>query len=246
MKSAIYEGKIWHKRRTPAIHSFSYNIFMMYLDLNELPVLFKPYWFWSYNKYNWVSFLRSDHFGDHNVSLIDTVKEFVLKQTGQEVKGPIRLLTHLRCLGYCFNPVCFYYIFDESDSEVLYVIAEVSNTPWRERYCYMLYQGNQNEKKTYVIRKKMHVSPFMEMDYEYHITVSPPQDAITITMKNIKEQKIDFSAVLKLRRKEISSLNLSKILIQYPAITIKVIIGIYWQALKLWLKKIPFINHPNL
>jgi DUF1365 family protein len=281
-KSAIYQGAVMHRRHQPKAHQFRYPLFMMYLDLEELPSLFKPYWFWSYERFNWGSFWRSDHVGPKEQTLSEFIRTWIESEVGVRPTGPIRLLTHLRFLGYCFNPVSFYYIFkdqqpssetalkEEPPREHLeYIVAEVSNTPWGERHCYLLHPGNEEnlskggtsheanptedsglkmrslKKHSYRIKKELHVSPFMEMDYEYQIQVTEPAEKILISMKNLRNNLVDFEAHLSLTKQEINSKNLGKILIKHPAMTIKIIVTIYWQALKLFLKGIPFINHPN-
>ncbi len=247
MKSAIYQGSVMHRRYTPVLHQFRYPLFMMYLDLTELPTLFNRYWLWSYEKSNWASFWRRDHVGDPKQSLADYIREWIHTEIGQKPTGPIRLLTHLRFLGYCFNPVSFYYVFNPTDTAVDYIVAEVCNTPWGERHCYLLHAGNQEKdlEHTYRVQKALHVSPFMTMDYQYQLAFDSPGSHLVVKMKNFKGEQVDFEANLVLKRHEITSKNLAKILIKHPAMTVKVIIAIYWQALKLWLKRVPFVDHPK-
>ena len=138
MQSSIYEGFVRHRRFDPAPHEFRSRLFMMYLDLSELPVAFQGRWLWSIEKPNVATFCRRDHFGEATVSLDETIRNLVESETGQRPPGPIRLLTHLRYFGYCFNPISLFFCFDQADEQLHSVVAEVTNTPWGERHCYVL------------------------------------------------------------------------------------------------------------
>ena len=165
MKSAIYFGRVRHRRMAPVLHEFSYRMFMLYLDLSELPRLFDRRWLWSARGPALARFRREDHFGDPAVPLADSVRDLVARETGVRPAGPIRLLTHLRYFGHVFNPVSFYYCFDKDDSRVETIVAEVNNTPWGEQHCYVLPQSmnaGQAGHGRYFPEKVMHVSPFME------------------------------------------------------------------------------------
>ena len=138
MQSCIYEGRVKHSRKKPVAHSFAYRIFYMYLDLAELDSVFRGRWFWSACRRALARFRREDHVGPVDEPLDQTIRCLVKDETGAEPTGPIRLLTHLSYFGYCFNPVSFYYCYDSTGEEVETVVAEVSNTPWGERCCYVL------------------------------------------------------------------------------------------------------------
>ena len=170
MKSCIYTGQVRHRRFEPTHHMFSYKLFMMYVDLAELPKLFNRRWFWSNNKFSLAWFRREDHFGKHGVKLDESIRQLVQKETGKRPRGPVRLLTHFRYFGFCFNPVSFYYCFDEADAHVETIVAEVNNTPWNDQHCYVLSE-NKNEgntrNKRYRFGKDFHVSPFMDMNIDY-------------------------------------------------------------------------------
>ncbi|MEZ5451088.1 MAG: DUF1365 family protein, partial [Thiolinea sp.] len=130
MHSRLYVGRVNHRRYTPRPHAFSYRLFMLYLDLDELPTLFKPYWLWSVDRPNLARFRRRDHLGDPQQPLSEAVRERIEQETGRRPAGPIRLLTHFSYFGYRFNPVSFYYCFDAADQQLEYIVAEVNNTPW--------------------------------------------------------------------------------------------------------------------
>ena len=231
--SAIYKGRVLHRRYEPVRHQFSYNVFMVFLDLDELSTLFDSYWFWSVGRYNIAQFKRSDHLGDPANDLKQEVYKLVEEKTGHRLAGPVRLLTHLRYWGYCFNPVSFYYCYDATGSRIEAIVAEVNNTPWNEQHTYLL-TASQNlashESQHFVFDKDFHVSPLMSMDMIYDWRLSAPNEKIWVHMKNIHQNRKVFSASLCLNREEITGRNLARILIQHPFRTGKIIIAIHWKA----------------
>jgi DUF1365 family protein len=223
-------------------------MFMMYLDLAELPDIFRGRWLWSARRPALARFRRQDHLGDPSVPLDQAVRDMVAAETGERLTGPIRLLTQLSYFGYVFNPVSFYYCFNEDDTLLETIVAEVNNTPWGERHCYVLPQTmNQGQAghKRYFPDKEMHVSPFMEMDIDYDWRFNTPSDQLTAHMENERGGQKIFDATLMLERKEISAAALASVLIRFPLMTLQIILAIHWQALKLWLKGAPVHDHPS-
>jgi uncharacterized protein len=246
MHSSIYSGWIRHRRYSPVPHEFRYRLFMMYLDLDELPSLFDTFWCWSTQRSALARFNRADYHGNASQPLAAAVRETVRQATGRAADGPIRLLTHLRYFGHIFNPVTFYYCFDEHDTRVETIVAEITNTPWKERHAYVLpvSAANRTERVMHFdFDKTFHVSPFMPMDVRYDWRFSTPSDRLLVHMKNINDGQRAFDATLTLAREEISHASLAKALIQFPVMTVKVTSAIYAQALRLWLKRIPVFTH---
>jgi DUF1365 family protein len=221
---------------------------MLYLDLAELESAFSGSWLWSARRPALARFRREDHLGDPAVPLDTAVRDLVAASTGRRPRGPIRLLTQPRCFGYSFNPVSLYYCFDEADRQIDAIVAEVSNTPWGERHCYVLdAQASPADSATlrFHPRKVFHVSPFMPMDVCYIWHFSKPDRRLLVHMENRSDDVKLFDATLVLERRELSRATRAKTLCAYPFVSGKTILGIYWEALRLWLKRTPFFDHPD-
>ena len=248
MESCIYQGWVRHRRYLPRANHFQYRLFMMYLDLEELPRLFKRRLLWSHKRFNMAYFRRSDYIGPTDQSLDLSVRDLVEKRTGVRPVGPIRLLTNMRYWGYGFNPVSFYYCFDLAGTKVETVIAEITNTPWGEKHCYVLPAhsalGIQTKDRFY-FPKAFHVSPFLPMEQEYGWRFTPPTDRLAVHMDNWEKGTCHFDATLVLKRCPINAHTLARVLWTYPIMTMRIMGTIYWQAFRLWFKKIPFYTHPK-
>ncbi len=261
MNSCIYEGIIHHRRLSPVEHRFRYRMFMMYLDLAELEDVFRGRLFWSIERLNLACFKRKDHLAGEEATLDETIRQRVEGETGCRPTGPIRLLTHLRYFGYCFNPVSFYYCWNSDDSGIDFILAEVNNTPWGERFAYVLDVRPQTRSHAGHFRfkfdKAFHVSPFMKMDQRYDWRFSSPGERLVVRMSNLErgvseddslqnesDAKV-FHASMMLERRPITGRNLTKVLLRYPFMSGRIIASIYWQALRLRLKRVPFVPHPK-
>lgn len=251
MNSAIYTGQVQHRRFAPKEHHFQYRAFMMYLDLDELPTLFDKTAIWSYNEPNLAYFKRSDYFGDANKPLKSEILAKVAQEINQYPTGKVCVLTNMRYFGYCFNPVSFYYCYAANNSTLVAIVTHITNTPWGEDYAYVHDCTAKEPTKllSFSLHKDFHVSPFMPMDIKYDWQFSPPSERLSVYMQNRQASENGiykmFDATLILQRQPLTSNALNRILIQYPFMTVKVIAAIYWQALQLWLKRIPFYAHPS-
>ncbi|MEP5763939.1 MAG: DUF1365 domain-containing protein [Halieaceae bacterium] len=245
MSSAIYEGWVRHRRKTPKQHQFQYRVFMAYLRLDELPQLFDKNLFWSARRPALAWFRRSDFLGDPALPLDSAVRERVFEETGHRPQGPIYLLANLRYFGFIINPISCYYCYSEDGSQLEYLVAEVNNTPWDERHSYVLSAPKAGGWLKTRFAKEFHVSPFNPMDMEYHWHSNEPGEKLCLHMANSSAGEKVFDATLSMQRHELNNTSLNRFLWRYPMMTAKVVAAIYWQAMRLWLKGLPFYSHPS-
>lgn len=247
--SAVYEGWVRHRRHAPHPHAFRYRMAMLYLDLAELPELFARRWLWSGKGRNLAEFRRSDFLGPADIPLDEAVRRCVAERTGARPAGPIRLLTHLRYAGHIFNPVSFYYCYDADGRTLRTIVAEITNTPWKERHAYVLSlaesQCHGNDVHAWAFDKDFHVSPFMPMQRRYDWRFSIPGEVLRVHMRVLAEAQPEFDATLVLHRRPLDGGSLARVLWRFPLMTWQVVFAIHWQALRLWLKRNPVHDHPD-
>lgn len=247
MESCLYTGTVGHRRTAHADHRFRYKLFMLYLDLGELDRVFDGRWLWSIEKPNWAVFRRTDHLRRPG-PLDAAVRDLVREQLGFRPAGPVRLLTHLSYLGCCFNPISVYYCFGADGKGLEAIVAEVHNTPWGEEYVRALdARGGPGADgwHSYPVDKEFHVSPFMPMDIAYQWRFSAPGERLAARIENHREGTRIFEAGLDLERRPLTGGNLALALSRWPFMTGEVIRRIYWQALRLKLKGVPYCPRPE-
>ncbi|MGO9961431.1 MAG: DUF1365 domain-containing protein [Solirubrobacteraceae bacterium] len=241
--SCIYEGTIRHRRLEPR-REFSHRLALAYLDLDELPGLLDGRL--VARRPGLVRFDRRDYLGDPGVPLDRAVRDLVKDQTGARPTGPIRVLTHLRSFGHCFNPVSFYYCMDVGGERLQALVAEVTNTPWGERHTYVL-AGGQGSSGVLdgQFDKALHVSPFMGMDHRYHARAAMPAQALSVHIASSRAGVTVFDATLALRRRHLTRASMARITARYPLATVRVLGLIYAHALGLKLAGAPVHRHPQ-
>jgi DUF1365 family protein len=258
-ESAIYEGWVSHRRFEPVDHSFRYRFFLAYLDLAELPEVLDPFPLWSARRRAPARFRRGDYLGDRARPLADCVRDVVADSGAPRPTGPVRLLTGLRYLGHCFNPVSFYYCFDPTGRRVESVVAEVENIPWGERHAYVLERGDrEGTVLADELEKTHHVSPLMGMDQTYTFRASEPGERLQVQIESRPREAGSgsgvgapertaktFDATLSLRRRELSRPLMLGLLARYPAMSLQVVAKIYAQAARLKLKGARYHPHPE-
>ena len=248
LASAVYVGSVRHRRLRPHARGFRYRLYLLYLDLSELDQVFAGRRFWSVGRRNLGEFRRSDYLGDPALPLDEAVRRRADEVLGRRPTGPIRLLTHLRTFGHCFNPVSFYYCYQPGGAALDCIVVEITNTPWKERHSYVLDVAAakaEGQALRWDFAKAFHVSPFLPMqrDYAWHLT--PPAERLHVHMEVSDGPERDFDATLVLERRPLDGPTLARCLLRYPAMTLKVVMAIHWQAFLTWLARNPVYDHPS-
>lgn len=246
IESSLCIGSVRHRRFEPERHEFTYPIFMALLDIDRIPELMKASWFTSYERFNWASFREKDHFGDPALPLRARLKTDADKHGIILPDGQIFLLTHLRYLGYIFNPISLFYCYSR-DGELQTILAEVNST-FGESHNYWLTETNRissSRARVYRSHKAMHVSPFMPMELDYWFVLPEPGQRLIAHMKTLEGEHSIFDATLRLQRKPWCAASILLALLRFPWVTLKVIMAIHWEAMRLFFKRVPVFTHPD-
>ncbi len=247
MNSALYSGWIAHRRFTPKGHAFRYRIGLLYLDLSEQEQVLGLSPLAGSGRFAPFAFRQQDYLREltrDGTCLSDAVRQLVGTTLGHTPQGNICLLTQARSWGLAFNPVSFFYCF-EGDGQLAAIVCEVTNTPWRERYHYVLparaLAGGEHQH--FAVAKAFHVSPFLPRDLQYRMSFSPPGQRLGVHMADWQGENKVFDATLSLQREALDRASLHRYLRRFPWMTAKTCLAIYWQALRLLLKRTPIFPH---
>ena len=238
MNSTLLVGMVRHKRTLPVKHSLNYPLFMPCIDLDELDQLYADVWGMGEHWWHWARFRREDYLGEG--SLKQAVLDKVFELTEERFSGRVEAVIHLRYFGIYFSPVNFYYVYD-NQGQWRYLLAEVSNTPWNERHYYAI---PTTKSGLWQHQKAFHVSPFNPLEQRYQWRIKPLNKSLHIHLECHREQK-EFEATMVMKKTPLVSANLIRHLISTPIMAVKIVVGIYWHALKLWIKGAPFYSHSN-
>lgn len=240
--SCIYEGTVRHRRRSPS-REFEHRLALAYLDLDELPTLLSGRL--VREPPGLLRFRRRDYHGDPAVPLGQAVRDTIEAHTGARPEGPIRVLTHVRSFGHCFNPVSFYYCMSADASRVDSILLEVTNTPWRERHAYVMRSEHSDSRVLAgTFTKALHVSPFMSMQHVYEARASTPGKRLSVHIESQTGGTSGFDATLALERRPLTSGTARSLTARYPLATVRVLGLIYAHALGLKLAGAPVHPHP--
>lgn len=231
----------------PKSHAFTYPLFMAFLDVDRIPELCEVSSFLSYGRWNWAAFHEEDQFGDPALPLRERLRLDAEAKGHVLPDGPIYLLTHLRYLGICFNPVSYFYCYDR-EGQLAMIMAQVTNTPWRERHTYWMPAAEGHRGKggiSFEVPKAFHVSPFMPMDCHYRWAFTEPGDRLEVHIVEFHCLDLFFDVSLDLTRHPWTAGIVRRTLIHFPWMTLKVLAAIHWEALWLWIKRVPVFTHPG-
>lgn len=237
-RSAVYRGTVTHRRSGEIAHSFSTPVAMVSVDLGAVAALCALHPLWSEHRWTPIQLRRSDYLGDPTVPLDRAVRDLVEQRTGGRPDGPITLLTNVRTWGWLFNPISCYYCYDADGAGVRWMVAEVTNTPWHERHCYVV--GAPGEHR---LAKALHVSPFFGMDQTYRLRYTEPGEHLSVWFDVEEQGQRRLVAGMDLRRLPATRRSLAGVTWSPRRTTMGVSAGIYRQAFALWRKGAGF--HPN-
>ena len=238
--SCIYIGSVIHKRFKPKKHFFKYSVFSLFLDLDEINELDQKIPFFSYNKFNILSFFDKDHGYRDGSSIKDWLIHVLQKKNISTINIKIKILCYPRIFGYVFNPLSIFFIYD-ADSKPIAILYEVKNT-FGEQHTYVFKIDIKNKQILNNCKKKFYVSPFMDLESKYFFKVLIPNERLSVIIdQRDKEGKLLFASQDG-ERVKLSSKNLLKSYLKHPLMTLKIISAIHYEALKLWMKGIKLVK----
>jgi len=240
--SSLYVGSVMHRRMQPRMHRFRYRAFWFLLDLDEVSELSSQLRWFSHNRPNVFSFYDSDH-GDGTATPLRAQVERQLGEAKVDLTGgSIRLLCMPRTLGYCFNPLSIFFCY-RADASLAAVVYQVHNT-FGERHSYVIRVEDQGDAVHQRCRKLFYVSPFLDMDMRYDFRITGPDERIAVVIRASSSARPILNAVLTGARRSLTDRNLLLVFLKVPAITIKVVAAIHWEALRLWAKGMRLRQRP--
>lgn len=243
LESGIYKGTVSHERVHPTQHKFDYLMYFFWLKLQEVERTQHATRYFSVNKKHVYQFKTSDYLQADNpqsaVELEEAVKRKMTTLGAPALAGDIYFMGQIRAFGVFFSPVNFYFHKNDKTHIFDWMLAEVSNTPWNERHYYLVNLNTQENSE-----KAFHVSPFNPMDMQYKWQVTQPNSTFNLALSCIKEKR-HFTASMAMKKLPLNSKHMRSLLIRMPSTTIRTVMGIYWQALRLFIKRTPIYNHPG-
>ena len=238
--SCIYNGTVIHKRYKPKTHFFKYSVFSLLLDLSELELLNDKIRFFSFNKFNLISFFEKDHGNRDGSSLVNWVKNYLKKNQIETKNIKIKLLCYPRIFGYVFNPLSIFFVYDKNE-KLVSILYEVKNT-FGEQHTYVFRVDNENNLIQNNCSKKFHVSPFIQMDCNYFFKILKPGERLSIIIDQYDPTGKILFASQDGKKADLTGKELIKSYLKHPLMTFKIISAIHFEAFKLWIKGIKLVK----
>lgn len=243
--SALFTGKVTHRRLRPRRHALAYRVFWLLLDLDEIDALDERLRVFSRNRFNLLSFHDADHGFDGRGTLRQQIERRLAAAGIDPPAGAMRILTMPRMLGYVFNPISIIFCH-HADGRLGAIVYEVNNT-FGQRHFYIAPAGVDAAAGAMLrhgCRKEFYVSPFMGMDLSYDFTVRVPDDLVTLGVNGSDSEGLVIATAMSGLRRPLTDAGLVGALLSHPLLTLKVMAGIHYEALKLWLKGVPLTSRP--
>ena len=243
-KSALFPGHVTHARSRPKVHKLAYKIYSLLLDLDELQALDTKLKLFSVNRFNLFSFREKDR-GDGSAAPLRAQIEDAMRSTGIEPDGgAIRLLTMPRILGWSFNPLSIFFCYNRDD-RLTAILWEVDNT-FKQRHGYMIpVEADASGRIVQTCNKAFYVSPFMDMKLRYEFEVQPPAEKLAVRINTFDDEGLVLTARHLAHRVELNDAALLRAFFAIPFLTLRVVGGIHWEAVKIWLKGIKLRKRPS-
>ncbi|BBM88234.1 DUF1365 domain-containing protein [Candidatus Uabimicrobium amorphum] len=240
--SCIYEGQVVHNRVSPLKNKFTYNVYMMYVDLDEITSLAKEMWCIGLNKLRLFSFYEKDYLWceKNGLPLKERFQKF-LQHNGITKAHRVYLLTNMRIVGYVFNPVSFYFCFDENEN-LYHIVAEVTNTFSEQKYYHIPTQKKEGNVYRYRDVKDFYISPFVDSETNLKFFFQTPDEDLKACIHTLSDDKPIVKTALSLKKIAMNNRSLVRMFFKYPHMTWKVVFFIHYQAFRLWWKKVPFFT----
>ncbi len=257
-RAAVCDGEVWHRRSRPTVHEFTQDVAYVWLDPDRPDELCAGHPLWSARRPAPARFRRQDYGTDSTGSLVDAARRDVTDALGRRPAGPVRMLTQVRRWGWLFNPITVYLVWDvDTDNDAddpavagadpVAAVLEVTNTPWKERHRYPIVLRRDGDHLVSTTDKVLHVSPFLHEGYRYDVRLRHDGVRVELGIDVVAPEADEpiVSTALRVDRRPADRAQLGATLRRRPLSSHRVSAGIHWEALRLWLKRVPFVPHPR-